>query len=190
MQWLIGELEENSQPIDLVGHDWGGAFVARVACLLPDLLRSWVCDVTGLLHPNYVWHDFAQIWQTPGAGEQYFADTLAMPAEARVEPYASIGITPDVAAELVAAGDEEMRRCGLALYRSATQPAMVEWGAHAQDGAARPGMAMINTDDPFVSDHSLGEEMGRRMGAHIEVMEGFGHWWMLQDPSHGAKVLE
>ena len=49
---------------------------------------------------------------------------------------------------------------------------------------------MINTDDPFVNDHSLGEEMGRRMGAHIEVMEGFGHWWMLQDPSHGAKVLE
>lgn len=116
MQWLIGELEEISQPIDLVGHDWGGAFVARVACLRPDLLRSWVCDVTGLLHPNYVWHDFAQIWQTPGAGEQYFADTLAMPAEARVELHASIGITPDVAAELVAAGDEEMRRCVLALY--------------------------------------------------------------------------
>ena len=116
MQWLIGELEEISQPIDLVGHDWGRAFVARVACLRPDLLRSWVCDVTGLLHPNYVWHDFAQIWQTPGAGEQYFADTLAMPAEARVELHASIGITPDVAAELVAAGDEEMRRCVLALY--------------------------------------------------------------------------
>lgn len=51
-------------------------------------------------------------------------------------------------------------------------------------------MAMINTDDPFVNDHSLVEEMGRRMGAHIEVMQGFGRWWMLQDPSHSAKVLE
>ena len=40
--WLIGELEllKADGPIDLVGHDWGGLFVLRVACTRPDLLRS------------------------------------------------------------------------------------------------------------------------------------------------------
>jgi pimeloyl-ACP methyl ester carboxylesterase len=188
--WMINELEGIDGPIDLVGHDWGGVLVARVACLRPDLLRSWVCDVTGLLHPDYIWHDFAQIWQTPGAGEQYWADTLATPAQNRVDLFVAIGMTPDIAAELVAASDEEMARCVLALYRSAIQPAMVEWGAEAQAATARPGMAMINTADPFVNHQSLGEEMGRRMGAHVEIMQDIGHWWMMQDAQHGAEVLE
>jgi pimeloyl-ACP methyl ester carboxylesterase len=190
VSWLISELEGIGEPVDLVGHDWGGALAARVACLRPDLLRSWVCDVTGLIHPKYVWHDFAQIWQTAGAGEQFFADTLATPAQTRVELYVSLGMTPDIAAELVAAGDAEMGRCVLALYRSAAQPAMAEWGKDAEAAAVRPGLALINTEDPFVNDHSLGEEMGRRMGAHVEIMQGMGHWWMLQDPVHGAEVLE
>jgi len=188
--WLVDELEAIGEPVDLVGHDWGGGFAARVAMTRPDLLHSWVCDVTGLLHPDYTWHDFAQIWQTPGAGEQFFIDSAAAPVEARAELFVSIGITADVATELVEASDEEMARCVLALYRSAAQPAMVEWGRDAAAAAARPGLAMINSEDPFVKDHEFGREMGRRMGATIEEMQGFGHWWMLQDPAHGAAVLE
>ena len=68
--WLVAELEAIGEPVDLVGHDWGGGFVLRVASTRPDLISSWVSDVLGLLDPDYVWHDFAQIWQTPGAGEQ------------------------------------------------------------------------------------------------------------------------
>lgn len=188
--WLIGELEAIGEPVDLVGHDWGGGFVARVACTRPDLLRSWVCDVTGLFHPEYTWHDFAQIWQTPEAGEQFFVDTMAAPVEARVELYAGLGIPPEIGTQLVAASNDEMSRCILALYRSATQPAMVEWGKSAEAAAAKPGLALINTEDPFVKDHRFGTEMGERMGAQIEVMQGLGHWWMLQDPAHGAAVLE
>jgi len=188
--WLIGELEAIGEPVDLVGHDWGGGFAARVAMTRPDLLRSWVIDVAGLFHPEYTWHDFAVIWQTPDAGEQFFRDSMAAPREARIELFISLGITPDVAPALVDAGDDEMGRCVLALYRSAAQPAMVEWGRDAAAAAARPGLALINTEDPFIKDRRFGEEMGRQMGATIEVMQGHGHWWMLQDPGHGAEVLE
>ena len=38
--WLIGELERIGEPVDLVGHDWGGAHVLNVAMARPDLLRS------------------------------------------------------------------------------------------------------------------------------------------------------
>ena len=190
VSWLIGELEAIGEPVDLVGHDWGGALTARVACTRPDLLRSWVCDVTGLIHPDYVWHSFAQVWQTPGAGEQNFVDSMATPVQDRVNLFVMLGMTPEIAAELVAASDEEMARCVLALYRSAIQPAMAQWGADAEAAAARPGLALINTADPFVNDQSLGEEMGHRMGARVEIMQDMGHWWMMQDPKRGAEVLE
>jgi hypothetical protein len=83
-----------------------------------------------------------------------------------------------------------MARCVLALYRSAIQPAMAQWGADAEAAAARPGLALINTADPFVNDQTLGEEMGHRMGARVEIMQDMGHWWMMQDPKRGAEVLE
>jgi pimeloyl-ACP methyl ester carboxylesterase len=43
-RWLVGELEAIGEPIDLVGHDWGGHAV-NVATTRPDLLRSWVSDL-------------------------------------------------------------------------------------------------------------------------------------------------
>ena len=28
--WLVAQLEDLGEPVDLVGHDWGGGFVVRV----------------------------------------------------------------------------------------------------------------------------------------------------------------
>ena len=68
LAWLIGEVEQLDGPIDLVGHDWGGGHVQRLAATRPDLIRSWVTDIAGCADPEYVWHDMAQVWQTPGDG--------------------------------------------------------------------------------------------------------------------------
>src|SRR5580704_11318796 len=35
--WLVAQLERLDDPVDLVGHDWGGGFVVRVARLRQDL---------------------------------------------------------------------------------------------------------------------------------------------------------
>ena len=58
-----------SQRFHLVGHDWGGGHVARAVTARPDLVRSWCTDIAGCMAPDYVWHDMAQVWQQPGAGE-------------------------------------------------------------------------------------------------------------------------
>ncbi len=188
--WLISELEAIGEPVDLVGHDWGGALTFRVATTRPDLLRSWVCDVTGMFHERYQWHDLAKIWQTPDAGEKYFADNRALPPETIVELYVAFGMTPDVAAELVAAADEEMARSILALNRSAIQPAMAEMGRDAEAARARPGLALIGGADPFASDNKGSIQVAERMGATVEILEGAGHWWMLDSPAKGAAALE
>ncbi|MGE0141290.1 MAG: alpha/beta fold hydrolase, partial [Ilumatobacteraceae bacterium] len=190
--WFTAELESiaaSSGPVDLVGHDWGGAIAMYVAAQRPDLIRTWACDVLGVFHPDYVWHQFAQIWQTPGDGEAFFEQNLATPVADRVAVYEQIGIPRATAEQFVAAGDAEMARCVLALYRSAAQPATAEWGRQLGGAATRPGLAIIAPDDPFVRSLDLAPLVAEQLGARQQVMEGQGHWWMLSDPKRGARVL-
>jgi pimeloyl-ACP methyl ester carboxylesterase len=192
VMWLIAQLEPlvyEHGPVDFVGHDWGGGIGMRAVTLRPHLFRTWTCDVLGLFHPDYVWHDFAQIWQTPEAGEQYFEQMLATPLADRIAGYEAIGIPRPTADVLAEAGDELMGRCVLSLYRSAAQPAMKEWGEHLGAAATLPGLAVVAPNDPFVQGDSLGREVAERMGATVHVLEGQGHWWMLGDPAAGAEML-
>ena len=71
--WIAAQLERLDEPVDLVGHDWGAGFTYRLATTRPDLLRSWAADVASIVHPDQEWHDFAQVWQTPGDGEAFIA---------------------------------------------------------------------------------------------------------------------
>jgi pimeloyl-ACP methyl ester carboxylesterase len=81
--WLEDELAKIPGPIDLVGHDWGGGHVMRIAIERPDLIRSWCTDIGGCFDPEYVWHDMAQVWQTEGAGEAAVAQMVGAPVEMR-----------------------------------------------------------------------------------------------------------
>src|SRR5262245_10873736 len=40
VDWLIADIARLGSPVDLVGHDWGGLFVQRIAALRPDLVRT------------------------------------------------------------------------------------------------------------------------------------------------------
>ena len=75
-----------------MGHDWGAALTYRVATTRGDLLRSWAADVANVMHPRYTWHDFAQIWQTEGAGEEFFASQAGVPAEDLAAGYEAMGV--------------------------------------------------------------------------------------------------
>jgi len=187
--WLEAELEAIAGPVDLVGHDWGGGHVVRLACRRPDLLRSWCTDIAGCFDPEYVWHDFAQVWQTPGDGEANVEQTLATPVADRAALYESLGMTSEVARQVAQGYDATMGRCILALYRSAAQPAMEAWGQELPAAGQRPGLVVIPADDPFTGGEALARRSATRAGAQIQVLDGLGHWWMVQDPARGARVL-
>ena len=187
-RWLVGELEAVGEPVDLVGHDWGGGHVANIAMTRPDLLRSWCSDVLGIFEPDYVWHDLAQIWQTPGAGEEAVTAMVAEPTT-RASGIIARGATPDVAEEMAKSWTDDMARCVLALYRDAAQPAMARLGEHLPAAAARPGLAIQAVDDHFVGTDDMRRRAAERAGARVAVLDRLGHWWMLQDPARGATVL-
>jgi pimeloyl-ACP methyl ester carboxylesterase len=189
LAWLIGEVEAIEGPVDLIGHDWGGGHVARLACERPDLIRSWATDIAGCFDPDYVWHDMAQVWQTPEAGEQAVAEMAVAPLNARSARFESLGMSADVARRVAEASNEETGRAILALYRSAAQPAMAELGKEFPKAAAKPGLVIIPTEDGFTGGEALARRSAERASAQIVVLDGLGHWWMCEDPKRGAEVI-
>jgi len=187
--WLIRELESRGGDVDLVGHDWGAGHVYGVLAERPDLLRSWAADCAGLVHRDYVWHDLAQAWQTPEVGEQAVGAMFGMPAADRAATWASLGLPPDVAEAIAAEQNEEMGRCVLALYRSASQPAMAELGERLEGTARRPGLVLIASEDPYTGTPEMCASVAADLGARTVTLQGLGHWWMFEGSKPAAEAL-
>jgi pimeloyl-ACP methyl ester carboxylesterase len=128
--WLEDELEAIDEPVDLVGHDWGGGHVVNVVMHRPELVRSWASDVLGLFDPDYVWHDLARGWQTPGDGEQLVETMLGGTVQDRATQMAALGIPMDIATPIAAAQGPEMGRAILSR--------VVSLGAPTHDGRGWP----------------------------------------------------
>jgi len=188
--WLADELAAIDGPIDLVGHDWGGGHVLGFVLENPEAVRSWCVDLIGILHPDYVWHDAAQVWQTPEAGEENIAGMVNAPKADLAALYEGLGMSAGVAAAVAAGVDEDMGRCVLALYRDAAQPALVELGRDLQPLTLRPGLMINAEDDHYVGTDQMAQESADRARAQVVHLAGVGHWWMCQDPALGAATLE
>jgi pimeloyl-ACP methyl ester carboxylesterase len=188
-EWLTRELEAFGEPVDVIGHDLGGGHVLGVAMTRPDLLRSWVSDVVGTFEPDYAWHYLATLWQTPGVGEvdvrRRFGGTVAD----RVATLVGRGFGRPVAERIAPAQDDAMGRAVLAVHRSATQPALADLGRDLSAAARRPGLAVLATEDNLVGTDVQRRRAAARAGARVEVLDGLGHWWMLQDPARAARAL-
>jgi pimeloyl-ACP methyl ester carboxylesterase len=187
--WLVAELERFDGPVDLIGHDWGGGHVMRAATRRPDLVRRMATDIAGTGDPDYVWHDMAQIWQKPGEGEAFVEGMAAIPAEQRVAGFVDAGMTPEGARACAEASGSEMGACILALYRSAVQPKMAEWADEYAAIDHPPTLVVIAAEDTYVGGEVLARRTAERWGADVALLEGVGHWWMMQDPAAGAAML-
>jgi pimeloyl-ACP methyl ester carboxylesterase len=187
--WLEDELTGLPEPVDLVGHDWGGGHVVNLVMHRPELVRSWASDLVGLFDPDYVWHDAALVFQTPDEGEQLVDTMLAGTVEDKAEQMVTLGIPLDIATAMATAQGPEMGRAILSLYRSARQPAMAEAGRDLENAAARPGLSLLATEDSYVGSEEIRRRAADRAGARTEVLDGLGHWWMVQDPVRSSEVL-
>ena len=185
--WLIGEVEALGQPVDLVGHDWGGGFALRLVSIRPDLVRTWVLDAAGMADPDFAWHDFARMWQTPGEGEAFMEGWLAASPADKAATFGA-GEEPSESVQAMAAAiDRTMTDAILTLYRSAVRT-QDDWGDDFVD-IPRPGLVLVPSEDPFL-DGAAARRSATRAGAGVVDLEGQGHWWMLADPSGAAQLLE
>lgn len=181
-EWLGRELAAISGPLDVVGHDWGALLVLRNVCLRPKLARTWTVGAAPL-DPEYVWHQGAQMWQTPELGEQVMA---GMTPEAMAGALVGAGVAPADAEEASRHVDETMKSCILTLYRSA-----VTVGAEWKPDLARvtaPGLVLWGEKDPF-AEPRFGARLAENTRARFVSYPGCGHWWQLERPDEVAAEL-
>ena len=184
VEWLAGELASFDQPIHLVAHDWGALLSLRVLAGRPTNIASWVLD-TGNIDDNFVWHDMAQLWISPG-GEGFMEGLLAMSVEDRAAMLAGAGV-PEIGALDMAAGiDATMASSILSLYRSAVDVG-AEWGPGIDQISGR-GMLIEAENDAYRAPGRTAR-LAERTGAQIAPLAGCGHWWMLDDPASAAAVI-
>jgi pimeloyl-ACP methyl ester carboxylesterase len=187
VEWLVAELDKFDEPVDLVGHDWGASLTYRVATAYGDRVRCWVADNLNGILPDYEWHDFAKIWQTPGEGEKFWSDQIAATLQDRAGVFEAFGVGHEDAVVLATAVDETMSTCILDLYRSAVPNTYADWGDSLHPTAS-PGLIVVAADDPF-GDAEASERAADTLGAQIEALDGAGHWWALQKPAEAASIL-
>lgn len=187
--WLVTELEALGGDVDVVGHDWGAAHLYGVLAERPELLRTWAADCAGLIHHDYVWHDMAQMWQTPDVGEEVVASMFAGSGEDRAAVWAGLGIREDIATHMAAVQDEVMGECLLGLYRSAAQPAMSDLGERLENSPQRPGLVFIATEDHYAGPLETAAEIAASLGAATLTLDGLDHWWMTNGAEHAADAL-
>jgi pimeloyl-ACP methyl ester carboxylesterase len=177
--WIAEQLGGIGEPVDLVGHDWGSLMSQRVALTRPELLRTFTLS-NGAITDRFKWHDIAVQWQTPEVGEQVME---AFTAELIAPGLADAGHPH--AAQAAAAIDDTMKRCILALYRSATDlPG--DWAVTGP--APRPGLVVWGKDDP-VGPPASGQRFADVAGARIVLLDG-GHWAAVEHPQTTAAALE
>jgi len=183
MEWLLGRLAALPRPIDLVGHDWGALLVVRAVSLVPDAARSWAAGGAPL-DREYVWHQAAKAWQTPGMGEKVMA---GLTPEALGAALVAAGVPAEDAARAAAQVDATMKQCILKLYRSA-----VDAGEEWEDDLTRisaPGLVLWGEKDPYASVE-FGARLAHRTRARFASFPECLHWWQLERPAEVAAELE
>lgn len=181
--WLVAEIEKIGEPVDIVGHDWGSLLTIRVASLRPDLIRTWTGG-SGAIHPDYVWHDLAKVWQTPAMGEQFMTGMTGDTLKAAIT---AAGVPEADADQMAARIDDTMKDCILKLYRSAVNVGEDWWPA--LDNIPRGGLLIWGVDDPYMQVN-FARELAKHVGAKVHELKDTGHWWPVQRPAEAAAALE
>jgi pimeloyl-ACP methyl ester carboxylesterase len=185
--WLMNRIRAVGEPVDLVGHDWGSILVQRVASTHPELVRTLACG-SGPIDRTYVWHPMAQLWQTPGAGDEMVAGMLQLSTAELAEGMSAAGAPPELAAEQAKHFDALMGGCILELYRSAVTVG-AEWEGAVAAMPPRPSLVLWGRDDPFVTPE-FGERLADRINAELIVYDDTGHWWPWTRAEAAAAALE
>lgn len=182
---LVGALGVD-RPLNLVAHDFGGAFAMAWAALFPDKVRRQVVINHPFFVGDYRWHAWARIWRTPLLGE---LSTLFMgwwPLYSASIRAGSRNLTTAQIRSAHAFLNPAMKRMILRLYRAADPEAFRQWEPRMLEASARiPTMVLWGMHDPYIPAR-IAERFGTR---NIQRFEASGHWLPAEMPAAVADAL-
>lgn len=197
---LVSELvalveAEHDGPLDVVGHDWGGALAIALCAARPDLVRRLV-----VVNAPYREVDLRRAWHMPlfalpVVPEVMFA-TLGDRFWNMVFDWAWKGprqLEPELRQHYLEAYNNRDRvEAMLAYYRGTVRPRLAALPKRAlhklrskpiSAPRARPSEALVvwGTRDPAFPTR-IGEGVARELGAELVLAEGSGHFPVEENP--------
>jgi pimeloyl-ACP methyl ester carboxylesterase len=126
------------------------------------------------------------MWQTPEVGEQVME---GMTPEAITDTLAEQLGSHERAAAVGSHVDDTMKKCVLALYRSAAD-VFASWHDDVDRVlSTRPGAVFWGADDPYVTQ-DFGARLATRTHAKLHMFPHSGHWWPVTEPDEVAAGLQ
>lgn len=186
--YLAGLLDElGITRVHIVAHDFGGAWALAWAARHPEALASATLINSGVAI-GYRWHRYARIWRTPVAGEVFQAAT-SRAAFRLLVGRENPRLTRDQIDRIYDASRSwATRRAVLKLYR-ATPEATLASPAAALRQLDRPALVIWGTADAYLPCEQAGHQRQAFPSAQVELLQGHGHWVMLEDPGRVASLV-
>src|SRR5262249_21117127 len=171
----------------IVAHDFGGPWALAWAARRPGAFASATLINTGVL-TGYRWHRYARIWRTPGIGEVFQA-TTSRPAFPLLLGRENPPLTRDQIDRIYDASRSwATKRAVLKLYR-ATPAAKLAGPAAELRPLDRPALVIWGTKDAYLPCEQAERQRRAFPSAQIEMLDGHGHWVMLEDPGRVASLV-
>lgn len=174
------------RPLNVVAHDFGGAFAMAWAALFPDKVRRQVVINHPFFVGDYRWHAWARIWRTPALGE---LSTLFMGWWPLYWASVRAGSRKLSTARIRQSHghlNPAMKRMILRLYRAADPAAFREWELRMLAAARQiPTLVLWGEHDPYIPAWVAG-----RFGTdRVRRYEDSGHWLPAELPEEVAAAL-
>lgn len=161
-----------NEPINLVAHDFGGAFAIAFASAHPNKVRRLVVINHPFFVGNYKWHRWARIWRTPLVGELSMV-TLTWPAFRWLLKQASKKLTVEQIRRTYSLVTSESKRTMLRLYRAIGPEEFRKWEPRMLAATTKvPTLVLWGQHDPYIPEW-VAEKFGARRVARFEES---GHW--------------
>jgi pimeloyl-ACP methyl ester carboxylesterase len=169
----------------LVLHDFGGPWGLAWAAGDPDRFASVTLIDTGVLI-DYHWHRYARIWRTTIVGE-LFQRSVSRPAFRLLIGRENPGLSREML-DRVYEAFRPSKRAVLQVYRATPELVLAAPTAalHALD---RPALVVWGTDDRYFQVVQAGNQHLAFPSARVELLQGNGHWALLEDPQRVAALV-
>ena len=173
-----------AEPINLVAHDFGGAFALALAVQYPKKVRRIVLMNTPFFVADFRWHVWGKIWRTPVIGEM----SMAMnnwPLFYWSVRRGSQNLTTEHIRRTYSSITPQMKQMVLRLYRAANLKDIRVWEPRMLSVTAQVPTLVLWGKDPYIPSW-----VANRFGAReVKHFENCGHWVPEEAPEDVATEL-
>ena len=172
----------------LVLHDFGGPWGLAWAAEHADRVASLVLINVGVL-PGYRYHKYAWLWRTPLLGELSIYGTTRAIFKRALNHDNPKPLPDPILDRMYEEWDRGTRRAVLSLYR-ATSAAVVSsvTQGEALSRYALPALVVWGAGDPNIPVR-YAEAQKRFFHAEVHVIDGAGHWPMIDAPDRTRALV-